>query len=236
MLRLTILLITLLAAAPALANGSSNTQSRHEDDATWSLGGGIDLTPTTAGQTMGARNFRFGVDRRIDGDRWLTFDGHLLYASSAAPIAGMGAAGFVGFAGGASIGMRYLVSLSYVDVSLFAGAGLSYSNQKLSIALDGVDTSVTLDSSDFGVGTEDEPEEMTASGDYDVSMGGQKYIGVDIVGGIDLERMITDGIGLRLSTSIIGMSYYTQLDAEPANDYKAMGIKLDSSLELRFYF
>ena len=102
--------------------------------------------------------------------------------------------------------------------------------------LDGVDTSVTLDSSDFGVGTEDEPEEMTASGDYDVSMGGQKYIGVDIVGGIDLERMITDGIGLRLSTSIIGMSYYTQLDAEPANDYKAMGIKLDSSLELRFYF
>ena len=132
--------------------------------------------------------------------------------------------------------MRYLVNLSYVDVSVFGGVGVSYTNQKLEVSMEDFETTSAVVSPDLGIGTVDEPDLTTVTADLGMSAGGQKYLGLDVVGGIDLERRITDGIGLRLSTAVVGLSYYTELGVEGSQDYKAVGVKLDSSLQLRFYF
>ena len=247
-IRLALILALVLGASPALANATQLPADAaapcHEDDARWSLGGGIDLTPDTMNSTsMGTRNFRFGVDRRLETDRWLTFDGYLQYASTAPPIEGIGAAGLTGFAGGVSMGMRYLVSLSYVDVSVFAGAGVSFTERQMNMEFNDVSTNTstvgTASGAGFGLNEEEIAEfegEVGAESDVSMSIDAPRYLGLDIVGGIDLEKMITDGIGLRLSTTVVGLSYYTQLGENTGEDYKALGVKLDSSLQLRFYF
>jgi hypothetical protein len=196
----------------------------------WNLGAGVGfgsdggLRPggIYAQIAVGTPSFRLALERRISGGLWLMLNGAFYYTSGEGPPYDEASSGPENvrrtlLSTGGVVGVRQAMTSGIVETSVTLGFGLGYTR---------------ID------GDPDEPQNFAGS------VGpGSSAITYGFVGGLAVERELIEALALRLSASVISLSWdratiVHETEGEPQDHVKSVTFAVDliPAIDLRFYF